>query len=160
MEGKNGLSVAQSGTLYEFTVPASNDGIAITASNAYQYASVTILKVNAKDGTPLDGAAFEAYRMRDGHPMTNAAGEWTALGNGEYSVLLPLIGRDGNTFRIQEVKAPAGYRNDRPYADVTVLPGEAVMHGEFDNGAMTGGSTGANDAAMLNALIYPNHQGS
>ena len=160
MEGKNGLSVAQSGTLYEFTVPASNDGIAITASNAYQYASVTILKVNAKDGTPLDGAAFEAYRMRDGHPMTNAAGEWTALGNGEYSVLLPLIGRDGNTFRIQEVKAPAGYRNDRPYADVTVLPGEAVMHGEFDSGAMTGGSTGANDAAMLNALIYPNHQGS
>jgi len=44
--------------------------------------------------------------------MTNPTGEWTELSNGEYRVLLPLSGLAGNTFRIQEVSAPAGYRND------------------------------------------------
>lgn len=49
------------GEFYRFTVPASNSGMTITASNTYLYAMVTVLKVNGKDGSPLDGAAFEAY---------------------------------------------------------------------------------------------------
>ena len=155
MEGRNGLAVVEEGEFYRFTVPASNSGMTITASNTYLYAMVTILKVNGKDGSPLDGAAFEAYRMAGGHPMTNPTGEWTELSNGEYRVLLPLSGLAGNTFRIQEVSAPAGYRNDRPYTEVTVRPGDSLVHGRFDAETLQ-----ENDAAMLSALIYPNYQGS
>ena len=160
MEGRNGLAVVEEGEFYRFTVPASNSGMTITASNTYLYAMVTVLKVNGKDGSPLDGAAFEAYRIAGGHPMTNPTGEWTELSNGEYRVLLPLSGLAGNTFRIQEVSAPAGYRNDRPYTEVTVRPGDSLVHDRFDAESMTGGTLQKNDAAMLSALIYPNYQGS
>lgn len=53
MEGRNGLAVVEEGEFYRFTVPASNSGMTITASNTYLYAMVTILKVNGKDGSPL-----------------------------------------------------------------------------------------------------------
>lgn len=72
MEGRNGLAVVEEGEFYRFTVPASNSGMTIIASNTYLYAMVTVLKVNGKDGSPLDGAAFEAYRMAGGHPMTQS----------------------------------------------------------------------------------------
>lgn len=160
MVGKDDLNVTQTDDFYGFTVPASNSGITVTASNTYLFASVTILKVNAKDGTPLNGAAFEAHLMVEDHPMTNATGEWTELGDGEYSVILQLRSLTADTFRIQEVNAPTGYRNDRPYTDVTVQPGETIVHGEFDKDTMTGGTTEENNAAMLDELIYPNYQGS
>lgn len=127
----------------------------ITASNTYLYAMVTVLKVNGKDGSPLDGAAFEAYRMAGGHPMTNPTGEWTELSNGEYRVLLPLSGLAGNTFRIQEVSAPAGYRNDRPYTEVTVRPGDSLVHDRFDAESMTGGTLQENDAAHAQRAHLP-----
>ena len=160
MEGSGGMAVSQDGGFYRFTVPVSNAGITVTATNTYLFARVTILKVNAKDGRPLSGAAFKAYRMSGGIPISTHTGQWTYIADGEYSVLLPLTSAAGNTFRIQEFSAPAGYRNDHPYADVTVLPGDSLVHDTFDSQSMTGGTTAQNDAAMLKELIYPNYQGS
>ena len=52
MEGRNGLAVVEEGEFYRFTVPASNSGMTITASNTYLYAMVTVLKGQRKGWQP------------------------------------------------------------------------------------------------------------
>lgn len=152
---------------YEFTVPTDGSDVTITAKNTYLYAEVTILKVDAADGTPRDGAAFGAYLKSGDHYMTNTTGEWTDhldedSGNsvGEYTVRLPLRDASGNSFKIQELNTPVGYVNDYPYTEVTVEPGKCYSHGTYDPDTMCTGDRTKDDAAMLAALIFPNYKGS
>lgn len=166
VEGKNGLTVTQdqdNTALYSFTVPSNSAaGISITAENTYLYGEVVILKVDGTDGTPLDGAAFGAYRKSGDNYLTNTTGEWTEKGNGsgEYTVRLPLTGTAGNTFKIKELSAPAGYVLESYETTVTVKPGERIVHGNYDAASMGTPDRTANDRAMLSELIFPNYQGT
>lgn len=152
--GKNGLTVTPDGSYYGFTMPEGNAGATITATNAYMYAEVTILKVDGNNGTPLDNAGFGAYRKAGNDFQTNATGKWTAKGGGtgEYTVRLPLTDLNGNTFRLEELHAPSGYVLDHSAAEVTVTPGQRVGHGSWNDSM--------DDAAMLAQLIFPNYPGS
>ena len=169
VEGKNGLTVThdQDNTeLYSFTVPSNSAaGISITAENTYLYAQVTILKVDGSNGKPLDGADFEAYRLiqvpgsEDWKEFTTFY-DWTALGNGEYTIRLALTGEGGNRFRIRETMAPSGYVLERPETDITLMPGQHLRHGTYDAASMGTPDRTANDRAMLSELIFPNYQGT
>lgn len=152
--GKNGLTVTPDGSYYGFTMPEGNAGATITATNAYMYAEVTILKVDGNNGTPLDNAGFGAYRKAGDDFQTNTTGKWTAKGGGtgEYTVRLPLTDLNGNTFRLEELHAPSGYVLDHSAAEVTVVPGQRVGHGSWNDSM--------DDAAMLAQLIFPNYPGS
>lgn len=153
--GKNGLTVSEENGYYKFTMPDnSNDGATITATNAYMYAEVTILKVDGNNGTPLDNAGFGAYRKAGDDFQTSMTGKWTAKGGGtgEYTVRLPLTDLNGNTFRLEELHAPSGYVLDHSAAEVTVVPGQRVGHGSWNDSM--------DDAAMLAQLIFPNYPGS
>lgn len=160
MVGEDGLSLTQDGTLYQFTMPESNAGAAIVATNTYLYGAVEILKVDGEDGTPLTGAHFEAYRIVNGTPMQNATGTVEELGNGEYRVEVPLTSKDGNAFLLREVKAPSGYVSEYPETEVSIHPGEVVKHKAYDPDIMQSSSREENNAAMLGALIFPNYRGS
>ena len=169
VEGKNGLTVTpdpDKTELYSFTVPSNSAaGISITAENTYLYAQVTILKVDGSNGKPLDGADFEAYRLiqvpgsEDWTEFTTFY-DWTALGNGEYTIRLALTGEGGNRFRIRETMAPSGYVLERPETDITLMPGQHLRHGTYDAGTMSGGTREQNNAAMLGERIFPNYQGT
>lgn len=154
VEGENGLTVTPDGSYYGFTMPEGNAGATITATNAYMYAEVTILKVDGNNGTPLDNAGFGAYRKAGDDFQTNTTGKWTAKGGGtgEYTVRLPLTDLTSNTFRLEELRAPSGYVLDHSAAEVTVVPGQCIGHGSW-NASM-------NEAAMLEQLIFPNYPGS
>lgn len=163
VEGKDGVTVTKDGDYYQFTMPDnSNAGAAIKVTNTYMYAEVTVLKVNGNDGTPLDGAAFMAYRKKGNDFISTPTGVWTPKNEdtGEYTVRLPLTDLNGNTFKLQEWSAPAGYVLDYDAAEVTVEPGDSVSHGDYST--VTSGITdpAAKGAAMLNALIFPNYPGS
>ena len=161
VEGKNGLTVSEENGYYKFTMPDnSNAGATITVTNAYMYAEVTILKVDGNNGTPLDNAGFGAYRKAGDDFQRNTTGEWTAKGGGEYTVRLPLTDLTSNTFRLEELRAPSGYVLDHSAAEVTVVPGESVVHGDYST--VTSGITdpAQKDAAMLANLIFPNYPGS
>ena len=148
-------------TLYKFTVPSNSAAaITVTAENTYLYGEVTILKVDGKNGEPLEGAAFGAYLKRNDQYMTNVIGEWTEKSDGEYTVRLPLTDVNGNTFKIQELNAPPGYVLEYPYTEVTVKPGEIVKHGDYDAKSMGTTDRATNDAAMLKELIFPNYKGT
>lgn len=152
VEGENGLTVTPDGSYYGFTMPEGNAGATITATNAYMYAEVTILKVDGNNGTPLDNAGFGAYRKAGDDFQRNTTGKWTAKGGGEYTVRLPLTALTSNTFRLEELRAPYGYVLDHSSTVVTVEPGQCIGHGSW-NASM-------NDAAMLEQLIFPNYPGS
>lgn len=158
--GKNGLTVSEEKGYYKFAMPEGNAGATITATNAYMYAEVTILKVDGNNGTPLDNAGFGAYRKAGDDFLTSLIGEWTEKGNGEYTVRLPLTDLTSNTFRLEELRAPSGYVLDHSAAEVTVVPGESVVHGDYST--VTSGITdpAQKDAAMLANLIFPNYPGS
>ena len=160
VEGKNGLAVTPDGSYYGFTMPEGNAGATITATNAYMYAEVTILKVDGNNGTPLDNAGFGAYRKAGDDFQRNTTGKWTAKGGGEYTVRLPLTDLKDNTFRLEELRAPSGYVLDHSSTVVTVTPGESVVHGDYST--VTSGITdpAQKDAAMLANLIFPNYPGS
>ncbi len=163
VEGKDGVAVTKDGDYYQFTMPDnSNAGASIKVTNTYMYAEVTVLKVDGNDGTPLDGAAFKAYRKEGDGFISTQTGVWTPKNEdtGEYTVRLPLTDLNGNTFKLQEWFAPAGYVLDYDAAEVTVKPGDSVVHGDYST--VTSGITdpAAKDAAMLNALIFPNYPGS
>ena len=165
VEGKNGLTVTQdqdNTALYSFTVPSNSAaGISITAENTYLYGEVVILKVDGTNGTPLDGAAFGAYRKSGDDYLTSPTGEWTEKGNGsgEYTVRLPLTGTAGNTFKIKELSAPAGYVLEYPETEITVKPGERIAHGKYEDLTLNG-TREQNNKAMLSRLIFPNYQGT
>lgn len=152
--GKNGLTVTPDGSYYGFTMPEGNAGATITATNAYMYAEVTILKVDGNNGTPLDNAGFGAYRKAGDDFQRNTTGKWTAKGGGtgEYTVRLPLTDLNGNTFRLEELRAPSGYVLDHSSTVVTVTPGQCIGHGSW--------KASMDDAAMLAQLIFPNYPGS
>ena len=153
VEGKNGLTVSEENGYYKFTMPDnSNDGATITATNAYMYAEVTILKVDGNNGTPLDNAGFGAYRKAGDDFQRNTTGKWTAKGGGEYTVRLPLTDLTSNTFRLEELRAPSGYVLDHSAAEVTVVPGQCIGHGSW--------KASMNEAAMLEQRIFPNYPGS
>ena len=160
VEGENGLTVTPDGSYYGFTMPEGNAGATITATNAYMYAEVTILKVDGNNGTPLDNAGFGAYRKAGDDFQRNTTGKWTAKGGGEYTVRLPLTALTSNTFRLEELRAPYGYVLDHSSTVVTVTPGESVVHGDYST--VTSGITdpAQKDAAMLANLIFPNYPGS
>lgn len=163
VEGENGLTVSKENGYYKFTMPDnSNAGAAIKVTNTYMYAEVTVLKVNGNDGTPLDRAAFKAYRKKGNDFMSTPTGVWTPKNGdtGEYTVRLPLTDLNGNTFKLQEWFAPAGYVLDYDAAEVTVKPGESVVHGNYST--VTSGITdpAEKDAAMLAERIFPNYPGS
>lgn len=166
MTGAGSLTVTKDPDgYYAFTVPYSNAALSITANNTYLYAEVTILKVDGSNGKPLNGASFEAFRgmsQDSGNWNYNSSptGEWTAKGNGEYTVRLPLTSVDGNTFKIQERQAPDGYVTANQYAEQTVEPGQQYSHGAYNPVSMGTADKATNDAAMLAALIFPNYLGS
>lgn len=153
VEGENGLTVSEENGYYKFTMPDnSNAGATITATNAYMYAEVTILKVDGNNGTPLDNAGFGAYRKAEDDFQRNTTGKWTAKGGGEYTVRLPLTDLTSNTFRLEELRAPSGYVLDHSSTVVTVTPGQCIGHGSWNDSM--------DDAAMLEQLIFPNYPGS
>lgn len=166
MTGEGGLVVTEEDGYYAFTVPNSNADLSITANNTYLYAEVTILKVDGSDGHALDGASFDAFRgMKqdtDGSWTYNTAptGTWSAKGNGEHTVRLPLTDVKGNTFKIQERQAPAGYVTGDLYLELAVEPGKQYRHGAFDKSTMGTEDRNKNDTAMLQAMIFPNYLGS
>lgn len=166
VKGSGSLTVtqdAENNELYGFTVPSgSAEEITISAENTYLYGEVVILKIDGTNGSPLDGAAFGAYRKEGDHYLVNLTGEWRdeGGGSGEYTVRLPLTGAAGNTFKIQELSAPTGYVLEHPFTDVTVEPGQIVRHGNYDKATMGTTDRNANNTAMLSELIFPNYQGT
>ena len=143
-----------------FTMPNdSNQGVTVVATNLYLYAEVTVLKVDGANGNPLNGAAFAAYRKAGDQYQKNATGTWTELEEGKYCVRLPLASEQGDSFKLQELKAPDGYVLEYPWTEVTVEPGESLVHGDYDKDTMAGADREKNDEAMLEKLIFPNYLG-
>lgn len=141
-------------------VPVDGQNVTVEATNTYLYGEIKILKVDANDGRGLTGAGFEAYRLVNDQPMTSNSGEVTELGEGEYLIRVPLTNTQGNTFRVQEISSPYGYLDEYPYADIEVKPGQIIVHGNYDPGTMHTEDREANDAKMLEKLIYPNYRGA
>ena len=156
--------------LYAVTIPAgiSDDtNVAVDVTNKYLYAEVTIFKADGDDGTGLDGAEFEVYRVTGGDEEKlattvqtgekNPELEWiTPEGRkaGEYTARIRLNGTDGETFRFRETAAPQDYilADDDMYIDVTLAPGDQKTYGTF--------STEKSDEDLLKDLIMPNEKGA
>lgn len=147
-----------------WTVTVEEDGnnVTVNAENTYLYAELKILKVNGNNGSPLNGAAFKAYRIKDGQPMSNHTGTVTPVQDkpGEYVVRVPLTSKDGDSFQIKEISAPAGYLEEHPQIIVELKPGESETHGDYDKDTMGTADRDANDAAMLAERIFPNYPGA
>lgn len=156
--------------LYAVTIPESipdDTNVAVDVTNKYLYAEVTIFKADADDGTGLDGAEFEVYRVtaagEEKLETTVQAGEknpeleWiTPEGRqaGEYTARIRLSGTGEETFRIRETAAPQDHipAGDNVYIEVTLQPGEQKTYGTF--------STGKSDEELLADLIMPNEKGA
>lgn len=156
--------------LYAVTIQeniADDTNVTVNVTNKYLYAEVTIFKADGDDGTGLDGAEFEVYRVTDDGEEKlettvqpnekNPELEWiTPEGRkaGEYTARIRLNGTDAETFRFRETAAPQDYitAGDNVYIDVTLEPGDRKTYGAF--------SADKSDEELLADLIMPNEKGA
>ena len=156
--------------LYAVTIPENipdDTNVAVDVTNRYLYAEVTIFKADADDGSGLDGAEFEVYRVTDDGEEKletrvqtgekNPELEWiTPEGrrNGEYTARIRLSGTGEETFRIRETAAPLDHipAGDNVYIEVTLEPGDQKTYGGF--------TTEKSDEELLADLIMPNEKGA
>ena len=137
---------------YSFTVPASNSDLAVTAVNQYLWAEITVLKVDGEDGTYLTGADFAVYRENENAPLNV---EFQETSKGVYTVKVPLQSNAQETFRIYETKQPDNYLLDKEQSvKVTVEPGDSLQAPTWNDSYVN------QDAAMLDARIFPNYKGA
>ena len=156
--------------LYAVTIPddiSDDTNVAVDVTNRYLYAEVTIFKADADDGSGLDGAEFEVYRVTDDGEEKlettvqtgekNPELEWITpeeRREGEYTARIRLNGTGEETFRIRETVAPLDHipAGDNVYIEVTLEPGDQKIYGEF--------STEKSDEELLADLIMPNEKGA
>lgn len=156
--------------LYAVTIPdniSDDTNVAVDVTNRYLYAEVTIFKADADDGSGLDGAEFEVYRVtaagEEKLETTVQAGEknpeleWInpeGRKAGEYTARIRLSGTGEETFRIRETVAPQDHipAGENVYIEVTLVPGAQKIHGVF--------STEKSGEELLADLIMPNEKGA
>ena len=148
---------------YEITMPEDGTDVSVTVTNTYLYAQTTIMKVDGEEGTPLTGAGFAVYRVKnEGTPSekevlltSNEATVTPAEKDGFYTVKVLLKGKGEETFRIKETKEPFNYLKDTSsYIEFTI--GNGVVQGE----PIWSSSYANNDDLMLTHRIFPNYNGA
>lgn len=114
----------------------SNQGVTVVATNLYLYAEVTVLKVTARTAIRWREPPLKPIEKAGDQYRTDATGTWTELGEGKYCVRLPLASEQGDSFKLQELKAPDGYVLEYPWTEVAVEPGESLVHGDYNKDTM------------------------
>ena len=126
----NGILTADEENRYPVAIGKTNatDDVAVTVTNAYQYAQYTFKKVDGTDNTPLKGAKFTIKKVEgegDAAKETVVQGvTWTDHEDGSYTVKVPLS--EEGTYRIYETKTPSSdyLLDETQYLEVTLEPGD------------------------------------
>ena len=163
---KDGESVAPTPDgdgYYAITMLDNGTDVSVTATNTYLYAQTTIMKVDGDNGTPLTGAEFAVYRVKNkGTPSeteelltSNEATVTPAEEDGYYTVKVLLEGKGKETFRIKETKEPFNYLKDTS-SHIEFTIGNGVVQDE----PHWSSSYANNNTLMLQDRIFPNYNGA
>ncbi len=162
-DGETGEITPDRNGYYAITMPIDGTDVSVTATNTYLYAQTTIMKVDGDDGTPLTGAEFAVYRVKNkGLPSeteelltSNEATVTPAEEDGYYTVKVLLEGKGKETFRIKETKEPFNYLKDTS-SHIEFTIGNGVVQDE----PYWSSSYANNNTLMLQNRIFPNYNGA
>ncbi|GLC78880.1 doubled motif LPXTG anchor domain-containing protein [Lacrimispora brassicae] len=111
----------------------SQESIAVSITNKYLKADVTIKKVDRNQTDMLlNGAEFKIYDSNgtgaNGEPTGNVLGSSIEAETGIYQIKgIPLTSLEGNRYYIFETKAPSYYVRKTEPVEINLLPGENMI---------------------------------
>lgn len=116
--------------------------------------SLTISKSSSESGAKLAGAEFTITPAEGSHFADNTASQvLTTDENGNASISGQLVA--GNSYLIEETKAPAGYKRITGTLKITVKNDGSIVKAEDSTDAFANGSVTLNDSAVIEAKDEP-----